>query len=184
MVPPRRSADGMLPGGGRAAGGGAPAWHGGCAPARALARTRGDRSAAAAPLLLLLLLVLRGAARHGQPLGTRREKWVPVPSPAPTGCGSWLREEEEEEGGKEGGGREEGRGGGDAALGKRISPLSGRSRLPAPSEGAQRRYGDSLYLPKTQRWLLKRDPAASLAPLPSASPPPPPWQDIQMEYFG
>lgn len=50
-MPPRRSAGGMLPGGGRAAGGGAPAWHGGCAPARALARTRGGRSAAAAPPL-------------------------------------------------------------------------------------------------------------------------------------
>lgn len=47
-----------------------------------------------------------GAALHSQPPGTRREKWVPVPSPAPTGCGSWLREEEEEEGGKERGGRE------------------------------------------------------------------------------
>lgn len=172
MVPPRRSAGGMLPGGGRAAGCGAPAWHGGCAPARALARTRGGRSAAAAP-------PLPRPPRHGQPLGTRREKWVPVPSPAPTGCGSWLREEEEEEGGKEGGGRE-------GRRQRRWGCCSGQGDItaqrPEPAASSVRgrlEKARGLFLPSQDPAVAiekgSREQAACLAPLPPAvSPPPPP----------
>lgn len=122
-----------------------------------------------APPPLLLFLVLRGTASrwaHEERSGCRCQAQLRLG--ADRGCG---RRRKRREGRKEGGGREEGRGGGDAALGKGISPLSGRSRLPAPSEGDWRRHGDSFYLPKTRRWLLKRDPGSKQPAWPHSPPP-------------
>lgn len=132
-----------------------------------------------APPPLLLFLVLRGTARHGQPPGTRREKWVPVPSPAPTGCGSWLREEEEEEGGKEGGGRE-------GRRQRRWGCCSGQGDItaqrPEPAASSVRgrlEEARGLFVPSQDPAVAiekgSREQAACLAPLPPAvSPPPPP----------
>lgn len=154
-MPPRRSASGMLPSGGAAAGGGAPTGHGGCAPARALAR--GDGSAAAAPLLLL-----HGTARHRTASrrahhgrsGCRCQAQLQLG--ADRGCGRRRRKRREGRSGE--GGRRQRRW--ECCSGQGISRLGGWSRLPAPSEGARRRHRDSLYLLKTQRWLLKRDPGS------------------------
>lgn len=156
--------------GGRAAGGGAPTGHGGCAPARALARTRGDGngSAAAAPLLLL-----HGTARHctgsrwahdGRS-GCRCQAQLRLG--ADRGCG---RRRKRREGRSGEGGRKQRRWG--CCSGQGISRLGGWSRLPAPSEGARRRHRDSLYLPKTQRWLLKRDPGSEQPARPHYPPTP------------
>lgn len=119
----------------------------------------------------------RGAALHRQPLGTRWEKWVPVPSPAPTGCGSWLREEEEEEGGKERGGREKAE---EVGMLLWAGDITARWLEPAASSVRGRaEAAQGLFVPPEDPAVAieagSREQAACPAPLlPPASFPPPP----------
>lgn len=118
------------------------------------ARTRGGTSAAAAPFLVLLRLSLlhslHGAGRrceHGARSGCRRQAQLRLG--ADPGCGRRRK----------GGGRREGgdSGGRDAALGRGYHRSATGAGCQLPS-WARRRQRDFLYLPETQRSLLKRDP--------------------------
>lgn len=114
-----------------------------------------------------------GAAPHRQPPGTRWEKWVPVPSPAPTGCGSWLREEEEEEGGKERGGRE-GEGREEVEMLLWAGDITARWLEPAASSvrgSAEAAHG--LFVPPEDPAVAIEEGSREQAACPAPPPPPP-----------